>query len=192
MLYGGKHTKQADKIRSMLLDGKTNKEISTELGCTRSVVSYHSIDLGLSKPRARGSLKNWKQIAKFYETHTRAETFVEFNLGDWDWNQAQCRGDITSRGFDDIRTSWEDILVENSTYDNSSLKCRIMKENILPNICVLCGQLPEHNGMALVLQLDHINGINNDNRIENLRILCPNCHTQTDTWGRKDRTKTEP
>ena len=50
--------------------------------------------------------------------------------------------------------------------------------------CVLCGQNNSWNGMKLVLQLDHINGNNKDNRIENLRILCPNCHTQTETFCR--------
>ena len=58
-----------------------------------------------------------------------------------------------------------------------------------PEICAICGQLPIHNDMPLKLQLDHINGINSDNREENLRFLCPNCHTQTATWGRKTEGK---
>lgn len=43
-------------------------------------------------------------------------------------------------------------------------------------------------GKPITLQLDHINGIGTDCRLENLRILCPNCHTQTPTWGRKPRS----
>src|SRR5437763_16057938 len=50
--------------------------------------------------------------------------------------------------------------------------------------CSQCG-ITHWQGMPLVLHLDHINGINNDNRIENLRLLCPNCHSQTDTYGRR-------
>ena len=46
-------------------------------------------------------------------------------------------------------------------------------------------------GQPLSLQLDHINGIHNDNRLENLRILCPNCHTQTETYGSKRGAKSE-
>ena len=48
--------------------------------------------------------------------------------------------------------------------------------------CEICG-ISEWQGKELSLQLDHINGINNDNRIENLRLLCPNCHSQTETFS---------
>lgn len=48
--------------------------------------------------------------------------------------------------------------------------------------CEICGQGPEWNGERLVLELDHVNGINTDNRYENWRIVCPNCHSQTSTW----------
>jgi hypothetical protein len=79
----------------------------------------------------------------------------------------------------------EMILVENSSYNSSHVKDKLFKYNLLVNECNICGQLPEWNGLPLVLQLDHINGVSNDNRIENLRILCPHCHTQTETYGSK-------
>ena len=50
-------------------------------------------------------------------------------------------------------------------------------------VCVECGIGPEWNGKKLTLQLEHINGIYNDNRLENLIILCPNCHSQTETYA---------
>jgi 5-methylcytosine-specific restriction endonuclease McrA len=84
-----------------------------------------------------------------------------------------------------------DILVENSTYQNSSqLKTKLVKNGIKQNICEKCGQLPTHNGETLSLHLDHINGIHSDNRLDNLRILCPNCHSQTQTYaGKKNKNR---
>lgn len=84
----------------------------------------------------------------------------------------------------------KDILTENSDYSRHSLKTRLLKETDLKYECVECGNNGEWNGKKIALQLDHINGIRNDHRIENLRLLCPNCHSQTDThsgrnWKRK-------
>ena len=85
----------------------------------------------------------------------------------------------------------ENILVENSTYNRgANLKIRILREKLLPNICSVCDMKPEWNGKPLSLQIDHINGIRNDNRIENIRLICPNCHSQTATFaGRNSRIK---
>lgn len=81
----------------------------------------------------------------------------------------------------------KDILVENSTYANiSRLKKRLISENVLEYKCAICG-ISEWNGKPLSLQLDHINGINNDHRIENLRFICPNCHSQTETYAGKNK-----
>lgn len=85
------------------------------------------------------------------------------------------------------KTPLSEILVENSAYSRGSLKKRLLLENILQNVCSICGQLPEWNGKPLTLQLDHINGISNDNRIENLRIVCPHCHSQLETSFNKNK-----
>ena len=82
----------------------------------------------------------------------------------------------------------KEVMVKNSTYARGNLKKRLLRDGILENECKICGQLPEHNDKTLVMVLDHINGVNNDHRLENLRMLCPNCNSQQETFcGKKIR-----
>lgn len=84
--------------------------------------------------------------------------------------------------------SLEEIMVENSTYQNiTKLKERIIREGIIPYKCDICGNTGEWLGNKLILQLDHINGKHFDHRKENLRFLCPNCHSQTETFSGKNK-----
>lgn len=88
-----------------------------------------------------------------------------------------------------VKYSLDEILIENSTYTNTSrLKERLVKEGRLKYECAKCG-ITNWIGKPLSLHLDHINGKNNDHRIENLRFLCPNCHSQTETYAGKNKTK---
>lgn len=82
----------------------------------------------------------------------------------------------------------ENYLVENSRASRSSVKSRLLKNGILQNKCSICGLLDIWNGIKIVMVLDHINGVSNDNRIENLRMICPNCNSQQSTFaGRNTR-----
>lgn len=76
-------------------------------------------------------------------------------------------------------------LIINSTFDPKHLKTRLIRENLLPYRCAMCS-IVDWNSEKLVLHLDHINGINNDHRLANLRLLCPNCHSQTKTYCGKN------
>ena len=96
---------------------------------------------------------------------------------------------ISQRNGNYGKLSLDERLKENRPYNSSKLRKRLIDEKLKENKCELCGQLPFHNGKELVLQLDHINGDHNDNRLENLRILCPNCHSQTETYSSKVRVK---
>jgi 5-methylcytosine-specific restriction endonuclease McrA len=90
------------------------------------------------------------------------------------------------------RVSTQTILVEHSGFNRNHLKIRLLDEGLLRNQCYECGQLPTWNGKALVLQLDHINGVSDDHRLDNLRILCPHCHSQTSTFAGRQNRKPKP
>jgi 5-methylcytosine-specific restriction endonuclease McrA len=78
-----------------------------------------------------------------------------------------------------------EFLVENRVCSSSSLKKRLFSEGLLKDACSNCGIGNEWDNKYISLHLDHINGVHDDNRIENLRILCPNCHSQTETYAGK-------
>ncbi len=81
------------------------------------------------------------------------------------------------------RSSLEELLVENSPCCRGHrLIQKLYKAGLKENKCEICEIGNIYNGKPLTLQLDHINGIHSDNRIENLRVLCPNCHSQTETF----------
>ena len=84
----------------------------------------------------------------------------------------------------------QEIIAGNHTqYGTNKLKKRLIKDGYLKHICVGCGLTDTWNGKPITLHLDHINGVHNDHRLDNLRLLCPNCHSQTDTWcGRNKKT----
>ena len=94
----------------------------------------------------------------------------------------------TANANNSVRQKLENILIENSTYANiSRLKERLLKEEKLEYKCAICGNTGEWNGKKLTLQLDHINGKHNDHRLKNLRFLCPNCHSQTETFSGRNK-----
>lgn len=82
----------------------------------------------------------------------------------------------------------EEILVEGSKASSSKLRVRLIREKVFIHKCYCC-KLTEWNGRPIPLELEHINGIHSDNRIENLTLLCPNCHAQTDTYRGKNQKR---
>ena len=86
----------------------------------------------------------------------------------------------------------EVVLTENSTYSRGTLKRRLYREGLKQRRCELCGQGEEWEGRRMSLILDHVNGVSRDNRLENLRIVCPNCAATLDTHcGRNGKTLAE-
>ncbi|SES81878.1 HNH endonuclease signature motif containing protein [Hymenobacter actinosclerus] len=86
---------------------------------------------------------------------------------------------------------WDDILVENSTYASTfRLRKRLIEYGLKEHRCEAC-TLSEWLGEPIPLELHHVNGVNNDHRLENLQLLCPNCHALTDNYrGKNQKRKT--
>lgn len=93
-------------------------------------------------------------------------------------------GHLKGRTHDWSSLPLKELLVKGSDCDNRVIKKRLLKEGLLEEKCKIC-HITDWLGKPLVLQLDHENGDHTDNRIKNLRFLCPNCHTQTETWGNR-------
>lgn len=86
---------------------------------------------------------------------------------------------------------FEESFIENSPTTRAVIRKYIIRHNLIPYICEKCGNDGNWQGQILTLQLDHKNGVNNDHRLENLRWLCPNCHSQTETFTGRNKTTKE-
>lgn len=85
-----------------------------------------------------------------------------------------------------VKRTRENVFIENSTCEQGTLRRWFLKENV-PYKCSICGQEPFWNGKEMIMILDHINGRNHDNRLTNLRWVCPNCNVQLPTNGSKNK-----
>lgn len=98
------------------------------------------------------------------------------------WKNKEYRGNNNSQ-----KIPLRDILDgKYPEYQTFKLKNRLIDENIKNNECEICN-ITEWNGKPLVMQLDHIDGDPHNHKLENLRMICPNCHCQTDTWCGKNK-----
>ena len=148
---------------------KYNKEILEKV--VRESVSIAEVCRKMDIKPVGGNYKTIKKYIKLYELDDSHFTGQGWNSGE------------NYKHFGKV-CSLEEILVENSTYTNTTnIKEKLYKEKLKKRKCEICG-IENWNDKKLSFHLDHINGKNMDNRIENIRILCPNCHSQTDTYCR--------
>lgn len=86
-------------------------------------------------------------------------------------------------------TPRESIFVKDSSATRKLVRTEILRRDLIPYVCKDCGLPPFWKGKPITLQLEHINGIGNDNRLVNLCWLCPNCHSQTPTFSGRNKKK---
>lgn len=114
-------------------------------------------------------------------------------IGEYNIDTSHFRGQTWNKGmgYTDYAAynKLENILKENTNFQSDVLKYRLVKEGLKQWKCEKCGNEGIWEGQKLVLELHHINGNHYDNRLENLQILCPNCHSQTDNFRNRYKTK---
>ena len=133
------------------------------ISAARSSFSYRQILKKLGLVEAGG---NYEQIKKYIN---------EFGI-----DISHFRGKGWNKGLKGIgkpRVSLEKILTKGNSFQSFKLKKRLFNQNIKRQECEECGWAQKRVDGSIPLELDHINGDRHDNRLENLRILCPNCHS---------------
>lgn len=127
---------------------------------------------------------DWSEIQRYYdEGHSIRECMARFGFCVASWYKAQKRGVAHARP----PTKPLEVLLATSR-SRVSIKRRLLRAGLLQNRCSACG-IDDWLDKPISIQIDHANGINDDWRLENLRMLCPNCHSQTETWGRKNKSR---
>lgn len=144
---------------------------------TKSALAGHQRTHGPSRGSYSLSRKTGRNYSSFNCLHCQKEGhhYPTVKLGKF--CNRQCQADHQWSSITKIK------IISGSCTNKGQLK-RYLRE-LHGDKCELCPQGPIHNGKPLVLQLDHINGNSDDNSVSNLRLLCPNCHTQTETYGSK-------
>ena len=150
-----------DALRKAVLESKTMSEVFVVLGQRPSGASYRTINKYCSK---------WKIDTSHFLTPSE--------LAKERWKSGEFK-----------RVPLEEVMVRNSSYSRGSLKYRLFAEGLKERLCEICGQDELWQGKKMSLILDHINGVPNDNRLENLRIVCPNCNATLDTHCGRNKTK---
>lgn len=127
-------------------------------------------------------------IAQYNLTPVLSKLSHHFNVPDVTiWRRAKKLGLEFKIGGNKLKFPLSEILEgKHPQYQSNKLKNRLINEGVKEDKCELCG-ITEWMGKPITMQLDHIDGNTHNHLYENLRIVCPNCHTQTDTWCGKNK-----
>jgi DNA-binding CsgD family transcriptional regulator len=167
-------------VARLLATGVSRADIARRLGLAKSTVSYHARRLGESMDQRFARRFDWQEVQAYYDLgHGMRACMRVFGFGRSAWDDAIGRGAITPRPrFRPL----DELFAANTNRNRGHLKARLISTGLKEPRCERCG-ISEWLGHPLSIALHHINGDRRDNRLENLELLCPNCHSQTDTFG---------
>jgi hypothetical protein len=130
-----------------------------------------------------GRRYDWTEINRYYQAgHSRRECMDRFGCSAWAWGYAIKRGAVVPRPQE---LPLEELLAADTPRARNNIKKRLLRAGLKQNCCEQCGIARWHK-RPLSLCLHHLNGERHDNRLENLVLLCPNCHSQTPNFGSKN------
>jgi transposase len=162
--------------------GLSLTQIARELGLTKSTVAYHVRRAGEPPDERFNRRYDWRAVQAYYDAgHSITACQEKFGFSRQTWNAARLRGDVRSRPQ---AMPIEQLL--GRPRRRSHLKLRLIAAGLLQTACYECG-ISEWRGQALSLALHHVNGRGQDNRLENLQLLCPNCHSQTENFSGRNK-----
>ena len=165
------------KILALLAEGKTYNQIVAEIGCAKSTVAYHAKNV---KEPPNYKVHDWTAVQAYYNAgHSGRQCKTHFGICHAVWHNALRDGRIVQR---DHRIALNVLLSPEHGATRATLKPRLIHAGLLEKKCAGCGII-EWLDKPLSLELHHINGVRTDNRLENLQLLCPNCHSQTPNYS---------
>lgn len=168
----------------MLAAGIGHNEIARRLGLARSTVTYHARRLGHPVADRCARRYDWAEIQGYYdEGHSVRECRLRFGFAQETWNAAVRRGAVKSRPK---KLPLEELLVAGTYRSRHNLRLRLIDEGVKEERCEVCGLSSWRSG-PIPLALHHVNGDRLDNRLENLELLCMNCHGQTPNFAGRRR-----